>query len=129
MVSEGIGEIWIFLTNALLVIANAEFNGNTSFNRIDGMQGCVNASIAIIRLLLLVSENNINLPYCTRDDFNLGIKVDESDINYLAFVNGNTINVPLKGTLLERLEQIGQPIPYFIPITKEEYENLSNDFK
>lgn len=79
--------------------------------------------------MLLFTESD-SLPYCAREYFKFGIKVDESDMTCSVIIGNNKIDVEEKGTLLERIELIGADlIPYFIPITKEEYENLSNEFK
>lgn len=130
MVSETKLEVWRFLVKTVSFVVNGEFNGITSFNKIDGPEGCVNVSIAPIKLFVEL-EAAAELPYCSREYFNLGIKVDESDLNYSAYMSGSMVNISIKGTLLERFEEraVSEIIPYFIPITKEEYENLSNEFK
>lgn len=133
IVGEGRIELLDLILGVIGLVKNCELNGRTSFSRGAGEYGIdayVNTPITIV-IGNLITNQQSKLPYCAREYFNMGMMVDESDMNYLVFVNGNKLDVLFNGTLLERLELLGMVdvMPYFIPITKEEYENLSSEFK
>lgn len=128
VINEDRIELVSFIIEVSRFVANIELNGVTSFDKVGGIEGYVNISIQLVQQFFINEPNA--LPYCNRTYLKFGIKVDESDMNSSIITSNEKINYLYKGTLLERLKQIGAgDIPYFIPITKEEYENLSNDFK
>lgn len=129
IVSEGRSAIITVCIELLKFVGNIELNGRTSFSRLSGVDGYINCPIAVAIIIYLSHPDS--LAYSHREYFNLGIMVDESDSSPILIINHNSIDIFPKGTLLERLEQAGQTemISYFIPITKEEYESLSDEFK
>lgn len=118
LVSEGKEGFYQALLELSLLASYIELNGRTYFDRISVPIGYINIPIAQIVLFMMLNANDLLL-YCNRNYFNLGMKVDESDMNFsICSENGVKKDTLYKGTLLERFELIGaELIPYFIPIT------------
>ena len=130
LVAEGREQFYGFIIEILNFFANIELNGVTNFDRISGIQGYINCPVTFIQTLFF--NDSDSLPYCSREHFNLGIMVDENDTNTsIIFNNNDKLDFIYKGTLLERFEETGNAdgIQFFIPITKEEYENLSVELR
>lgn len=117
---EGLCELLALLLNYTKYV---EINGITSFDRVSGVCGFVNtdASYAI----KLFQNKPDEFAYVGGEYFNVGLKICENDITYISFMNEKYYTHVISGTICDRINNYDT----FIPITKEEYEHLSDGLK
>lgn len=101
-----------------------ELNGVTSFDRLSGICGFINTD-AKYAIRMAQDNDGAEFPYIDGEYFNLGLKVCENDMNYIGVKNHKYHTYVISGTINQRIDDY----TLFIPITKEEYEHLSDGLK
>ncbi len=115
----------LVLTELLRYVKYIELNGVSTFNNISGPCGFINTD-ALCAINLFQANDGAEFPYVSKEYFNLGFKICENDISFTVVKNNKIYTQVISGTIGERQDGLAIAL---IPITKEEYEHLSDDLK
>lgn len=118
-----IEDLCSILSELLKLVNYIELNGITGFDKISGVCGFVNADASYA--IRLFQQSLLEFPHITKNEFNLGFKICENDINYVSVNNHRFYIDIISGTITGRMNECTT----IIPITKEEYEHLSDDLR
>lgn len=127
IVGYNIEDVYSFLMMEIFRFFNkVEINGGVSFAPYSGPTFVYKSDFLFYYMAIMNDEVNHSFDSSGK----LGIKVDETDTKYTIVGGSIKKEKVLSGSLFERLEneEVSENgiKELFIPITKEEYENLSN---